>query len=144
MRCVDVNVLVYAHRPESDRHDEYRDWLEAARIGHEPLGISDLVLSGFIRIVTHPRVFQVPSPRAVAFAFAEALRSSHSVVEVRPGPRHWSIFQRLCDEVDARGNLVPDAFLAAIAIDAGATWYTADRGFRRFSGLRVRHPLDGS
>ena len=142
MRCVDVNVLVYAHRPEADRHDEYRGWLEAARVADEPLGLSDLVLSGFIWIVTHPRVFREPSPRGVAFEFADTLRASPSVIEVQPGPRHWSIFQRLCNEVDARGNLVPDAFLAALAVETGSIWCTADRGFARFGGLRVQHPLD--
>lgn len=142
MRCVDVNVLVYAHRPESDRHTEYLDWLEAARDGDEALGISDLVLSGFIRIVTHPKIFVDPTPIAEAFRFADLIRTSPAVVPVAPGPRHWEIFARLCDAVSARGNIVPDAYLGAIALESGATWYTADRGFTRFPDLRVAHPLN--
>ncbi|MEN8376929.1 MAG: PIN domain-containing protein, partial [Gemmatimonadota bacterium] len=59
-----------------------------------------------------------------------------------PGPRHWSIFRDLCEAVDARGNLVPDAYLAALAIENGAEWITTDRDFTRFPGLRMRHPLD--
>lgn len=144
MRCVDVNLLVYAHRPEAERHEEYRTWLEAARGADEPLGVSDLVLSGFLRIVTHPRVFREPSPLGVALEFANLLRSSPAVVAVQPGPRHWSIFQRLCREADARGNLGPDAFLAALSIESGGTWCTADRGFARFPGLRVQHPLEAA
>lgn len=142
MRCVDVNVLVYAHRPESDRHAEYLDWLEAARDADEALGISDLVLSGFVRIATHPRVFVDPTPVHEALAFARLIRTSPSVVALQPGARHWTIFERLCTAVGARGNVVPDAFLAALTIEAGATWYTADRGFTRFPELDVTHPLD--
>ncbi len=142
MRCVDVNVLVYAHRPESPDHHDYRAWLDDARTGDEPLGVSDLVLSGFLRIVTHPRVFRDPSPLDTALDFAEALRTAPSALTVAPGSRHWAIFARLCRSADARGNLVPDAYLAAMAMERGATWYSADRSFARFSGLRWRHPLE--
>lgn len=57
-----------------------------------------------------------------------------------PGERHWSIFTGLCRDVAARGNTIPDAYLAAIAIEQSATWVTADRGFARFPDLRVEHP----
>jgi len=142
MHAVDVNVLVFAHRPDADGHSRYRDWLEAARLGEEPLGVSDVVLSGFVRIVTHPRVFKDPSPLEVAVGFADMLRASPASVPLRPGPRHWGLFTGLCQQTGARGNLVPDAFLAALAIESGATWMTADRGFARFAGLRWAHPLD--
>lgn len=143
MRGVDVNVLVYAHRPEAQRHTEYRDWLDSARADDEPLGLSDVVMSGFVRIVTHPKVFREPTPLAVALEFASALRSAPASVAVAPGPRHWPIFERLCRTTEARGNAVPDAFLAALAIEQGTTWYTCDRSFARFPGLRWEHPLDG-
>jgi hypothetical protein len=58
-----------------------------------------------------------------------------------PGERHWGIFRRLCNEVGARGNLVPDAYLAALAIESGSEWVTTDRDYARFPGLRWRHPL---
>jgi hypothetical protein len=141
MRCVDVNVLVYAHRGEIDLHDQYQSWLEDARTGHEPLGVSTVVLSGFVRVVTHPKVFRDPTPLDVALAFAETLRASPTAIAVEPGPRHWTIFQDLCRQVEARGNDVPDAYLAALAIEHGATWYSADRSFARFPTLRWRHPL---
>jgi toxin-antitoxin system PIN domain toxin len=143
MRCADVNVLVYAHRPESPDHVAYRAWLERARTGHEPLGLSDLVLSGFLRVVTHPRVFREPSPLDVALDFVAALTGSPAASVVTPGERHWSVFTDLCRAVGATGNVVPDAFLAALAIEQGATWVTADRSFARFPGLRWEHPLDG-
>jgi toxin-antitoxin system PIN domain toxin len=142
MRCVDVNVLVYAHRPEAPEHARYRAWLDEARKADEPLGLSSVVLSGFLRIVTHPRVFRDPSPLDAAVAFTQALRAAPSALAVEPGQRHWDIFLRLCHAADARGNLVPDTYLAALAIERGATWYSADRGFGRFPDLRWRHPLE--
>ncbi len=62
MGCVDVNVLVYAHRRDAPDHARYQEWLELARSADEPLGLTDVVLSGFIRVVTHPRVFAEPTP----------------------------------------------------------------------------------
>jgi len=139
----DVNVLVYAHRRDASRHDEYRHWLERAVAGPAPFGLSDLVLSGFVRIVTHPRVFVDPTPLPFAVAFVRAIRDLDDRVAVEPGPRHWSIFLDLCEQAGARGNLVPDAFLAALAIESGMEWITTDGDFSRFRRLRTRHPLEG-
>ncbi|WP_433788125.1 type II toxin-antitoxin system VapC family toxin [Actinomycetospora sp. CA-101289] len=136
MLLADVNVLVYAHRPESDRHEERRTWLAEALTADEPFGVSELVLSGFLRIVTHHRVYLEPTPPVQAVAFCDAVLSGPSTVRVRPGSRHWTIFRGLCQEVGARGNVVPDAFHAALAMEHGATWVTTDRGFARFPGLR--------
>lgn len=144
MLLADVNVFIYSHRPESPQADEHREWLSRALVADEPFGVSDAVLSSFIRIVTHHRVYREPTPTDVALRFAEAVRSARSAVPVRPGPRHWDVFARLSREVGARGNVVPDAYLAALAIEAGATWITTDYGFARFPGLRWRTPLAGS
>jgi uncharacterized protein len=107
-----------------------------------PYGIAELVLSGFLRIVTHPRVFTQPTPLAQAIAFCETLRSQPNATVLSPGPRHWQIFTGLCAESGTRGNLVTDAYLAALAIETGSEWITTDRDYRRFRGLRLRHPLD--
>jgi len=72
------------------------------------------------------------------------LADAPAVVAMEPGSRHWSLFAKLCRQVTARGNTVPDAYLAALAIEHDAEWYSADRGFARFPGLRHRHPLDPS
>lgn len=138
----DVNVLVYAHRRDAERHDEYRGWLEKAIEGPAPFGLSDLVLSGFLRIVTHPRVFKEPTPLDAAVAFVRAVRERETRVSVEPGPRHWAIYLDLCERVGARGNLIPDAWFAALAIESGADWITTDSDYRRFPGLRSRHPLE--
>ena len=105
-------------------------------------GMSDLVLSGFLRVVTNPSVFDTPMPTERALAAADALRSRPNCVSISPSDRHSEIFRRLCREAGVKGNLVPDAYLAALAIESGSEWITADRDYSRFSGLRWRHPFD--
>jgi toxin-antitoxin system PIN domain toxin len=141
MLLIDVNVLVYAFRKDSPDHERYAAWLNALVGGDEAYGIADLVLSGFLRIVTHPKIFIPPSSLKRALTFVERVRGCPGCVPISPGPRHWDIFTRLCREAAVRGNLVPDAYLAALAIESGSEWITADRGFGRFPGLRWRHPL---
>lgn len=144
MVLVDVNVLVYAHRTDTADHARYRDWLAAVLDGDASYGMSDLVLSGFVRVVTHPRVFRDPTPLETALSFAAEVRNRPNCVPASPGPRHWEIFTRLCAAVGARGSLVADAYLAALAIEAGAEWVTTDRDYARFPGLKWRHPLEGT
>jgi toxin-antitoxin system PIN domain toxin len=141
MLLPDVNVLVYAHRADARDHTRYREWLEGVGNGQESFALADLVLSGFLRVVTHPRVFAVPTPLDRALEFAETLRSLPNAVHVEPGDRHWDIFASLCRRAEARGDLVPDAWLAALAIESGSEWITTDRDYARFPGLRWRHPL---
>lgn len=141
MRLLDVNVLVYAHRVDSDRHDDYKSWLEEAVRSEGAFGLSELVLSSFLRIVTHPRIFRLPTPLEAALNQAEGLRSQPNCVIVAPGPRHWRIFVELCRAAGVKGAIVADAYLAALAIDSGSEWITTDRDYARFPGLRWRHPL---
>ena len=143
MQLVDVNVLVYAHRLDAPRHQDYADWLHGLLGGQEPYGMSDLVLSGFLRIVTNPKVFKQPTPTGTAVDFATLVRSQPNCVPVEPGQRHWGIFTGLFRSAGVKGNLVADAYLAALAIESGSEWITTDRDFSRFPGLRWRHPLDG-
>lgn len=137
----DVNVLVYAHREDTTHHGGCRRWLEGVLNGDEAYGVSELVLSGFMRIVTHPKVFTKPSGMQDALAFADQVRDRPNCVLIEPGSRHWEIFRRLCTENGVKGNLVPDAYLAALAIESGCEWVTTDRDFSRFTGLRWRHPV---
>lgn len=142
MNLLDVNVLVYAHRRDAPRHAECRRWVDGLLRGDEPFGVNDHVLSGVLRVVTHPRVFDPPSPLEKALAFIGEVRNHPSCVPVLPGPRHWEIFLDLCRKAGARGNLVPDAYFAALAIESGCEWVTTDRDYSRFPGLRWRHPLE--
>jgi toxin-antitoxin system PIN domain toxin len=142
MVLIDVNVLVYAHRADAPEHSRYRRWLSEVMRSDAAYGTSELVLSGFLRVVTHPRVFRDPTPLDTALDFAAGIRDHPNSVAVSPGERHWDIFARLCRVATVRGSLVPDAYLAALAIESGAEWITTDRDYARFPGLRWRHPFD--
>src|SRR5690348_19954 len=120
MILVDVNVLVYAHRPDTVDHAKYREWLEEALNSGSMCGLSDIVLSGVVRVLTHPRIFPDPTPLEIALGYVNQLREDFGCVLVTPGGRHWEIFTRLCKAAGARGNLVSDAFFAALAMEWGA------------------------
>lgn len=142
MILADVNVLVYAFREDSPNHGAYRKWLEATIAAPGAFGVSDAVLSGVLRVLTHPRVFDPPTPLAKALGYVNAVRDQPNAVPLTAGDRHWDIFTDLCTGAQAKGNLVPDAWLAALAIEHGCEWITTDRDFARFKGLKWRHPLE--
>jgi len=142
MILLDVNVLVHVHREDAERHDELKSWLEKSLAQPEGVAVSELVLSGCLRILTHSRIFQKPTPLAFALEFIEDFRSRSQVHLLAPGADHWRIFTELCRQAEARGNLIPDAYHAALAMEFGCEWITLDRGFARYPGLRWRHPLD--
>ncbi len=142
MKLVDVNVLVAAHREDAENHSKVRKWLEGEMTTPSGFGVSELALSGCLRVVTHPKVFRTPTPLTEALAFVDDVRSRPEVRIFAPGPDHWEIFTGLCRRAEARGNLIPDAYHAALAMELGCEWISLDRGFRRFPGLRWRHPLD--
>ena len=132
----DVNVLVGALRADAPRHAELRSWLEGALRSPEPVGLTDAVLGGTVRVLTHPRVFARPTPLSEALTLVDALRAHPNAVRAAAGARHWDLVAALCRAADARGNLVADAQHAAVAIEHGATWVSQDRDFARFPGLR--------
>ncbi len=140
MILFDVNVLVSAFREDAPDHVAVRKWLVDVVEGESSYGVSELVLSGFLRIVTHPRVFDPPTPLEPALEYAQAIRSQPNCIVLAPGRRHWNIFVGLCQRANARGNLVPDAYLAALAIESGSQFITNDRDFSRFDGLEWRPP----
>src|SRR4051812_34633713 len=141
MRLADVNVLVYAFRADSSAHKVCRRWLEGMVRSEEAFAVSDQVLAGFLRVLPHPRVFNPPTPLAKALEFARILRDEPNAVAMMPEERHWDIFTKLCRGAEAKGNLVPDAWLAALAIESGCELITMDRDFARFEGLRWSSPV---
>ena len=141
MLMLDVNVCVYAFRGESRMHKEFKGWLEQALSGSEPVGLPEQVLSNTIRLVTNHRIYGEPSTPAEALSFCDAILDAPAAMRVRPGERHWRIFHGLVAQHGLRGNDVPDAYLAALALEQGATWVTTDRGFARYQGLRLLDPL---
>ena len=142
MILTDINILVYAHRSDTTGHEAYWEWLDKLINGDQAYGYADLVLSGFLRVVTHPRVFNPPSTLSSAIKFTEIIQNQPNAVRITPGIRHWDIFTGLCERVNAKGNLIPDAYLAALAIESGSEWITTDRDFSRFPDLKWRHPLE--
>ena len=142
MILIDVNVLVYAHRRDAPDHVRYREWLEGVANDRASFAISELVLSGFMRVVTHPKVFEKPSTLDEALQFIDALTQNENCTRARPGDHHWPIFSELAKRARCRGNLVAHAYHAALAIEHGCIWITTDRDYGRFPGLACRHPLD--
>jgi toxin-antitoxin system PIN domain toxin len=137
----DVNVLLYAFREDSVDHVRYRDWLDGVVNGDEAYGMSPQVLCSVARIATHPRIFVSPSRLEGAMAFARVLLEQPHCTVVQPGSRHCSIFEDLCRTALASGNLVQDAWFAALAVESGCEWLTTDGDFARFPGLRWRRPF---
>jgi toxin-antitoxin system PIN domain toxin len=138
--CPDVNVLVNAFRIDAPDHQPCRTWLETVVNGLADFAVIPNVLSGFLRVVTHPRVFLQPSALDEALGFCQALIDSGRAQWIGPASRHWQIFSSLCRNADARGNLIPDAWFAAVAIENSCEWVTLDRDYARFPGLRWSLP----
>lgn len=141
MILFDVNVLLNAHRVEQSDHELARDLLQHTVADTRPFAISEFILSSFVRIATHPRALDPPTPLGEALAFCESLRSRPNARLIAPGPRHWPLFTELCQRYDAVGNLAADAYLAALAIESGCEWISFDRDFARFPELNWHHPL---
>ena len=142
MLLLDVNILVQAHRKDADQHTAISKWLVESLSQPVGIAVSELVLSSTLRIITHPRVFKEPTPLNEAIDFLEDFRSRPNTHILIPGENHWSLFVELCRKADAKGNLVPDAYHAALALEYGCEWVSLDRGFRRYPGLKLRHPLE--
>lgn len=140
----DVNVLIGSFREDDPRFAALANWLASAVAAPEALAVTDSVCAGYVRIVTHPRVFPEPTSLERALAQMSRLRAQAGVMVVGPTPRHWEVLSSLCRAAGARGGHVSDAQHAAVAIEHGATFVTLDRGFGRFPGLRWRSPLDGA
>jgi len=130
-----------AFRSDTIDHPQYKAWLESAISGPAAYGISPQVLSSVARICTHPRIFKQPSRMDDILAFCRVLLELPSATVIEPAERHWSIFESLCRSSRASGNLVQDAWFAALAIESGCEWITTDRDYARFDGLAWRAPI---
>ena len=139
-RCEYPHIRTCGENSISD-HVDYAAWITRLATGPEPFALSVLVLSGFIRVVTNPRVFDPLSTLGQSIAFVSALVERPTARIVGPGPEHLDILERLCRESGATGKLVADAQHAAIAIEHGCTMVSTDSEFNRFPGLRWQHPL---
>jgi toxin-antitoxin system PIN domain toxin len=132
----DVNVLVYAFLAAEPRHATYRSWLDHALNSGDQIAITDPAALGFVRVVTNARIYSVPATTSDATAFVNAILSAPSTRWLTAGDAAWRRFDAIVDaDRQVRGSLVPDAWLAALALANGCRLATADRGFARFEGL---------
>lgn len=138
----DVNVLINAHREDAVHHQEYEAWFTRQVASNKHFGMSELALSAFVRIVTNPRIYAIPTSIDDALATVQRIRVRPNCVIVSPGEKHWDVFAGLCRRTGARGPLVSDAYFAALAIESDCEWISDDGDYGRFPGLRWRRPLE--
>jgi toxin-antitoxin system PIN domain toxin len=137
----DANLLLYAYNASAPEHIVAKTWWEESLSLPEIVGLTWQTITAFLRISTNPRAFPNPLTIAEATEAVEAWLERPMVKLVIPGDRHWPILNRLLAEGQCSGPLVMDAHLAALAIEHGATLYTHDRDFSRFSALSTSDPL---
>ncbi len=138
----DANLLLYAYHERSVHHEASRTWLETTLSGTDLVRFAWLTLWAFLRISTNPKVFEQPLSSTEAAAAVSSWLARPNAAVIEPGERYWEILRRLLDDAQCAGPLVTDAALAALAIEHGATLYSTDRDFSRFSGLSWTNPLE--
>jgi len=140
MKLLDVNVVLPAHRADHPDHVAARDWLDALLARREQFGVPWIVWSSFLRLSTHPRVFSIPTPVEEAVEFIQAMRTQPGHISVEPGDSHLDCLRQVCQGGEATADLLPDAVLAALAVEHGGEVVTFDRDFARFPNLRWVRP----
>jgi toxin-antitoxin system PIN domain toxin len=133
---LDVNVVLAAFRTDHRHHAATRQWFDAVVAGADGYSVPNVVWASFLRLVTNRHAFPVPTPVGEAFAYIDAVRAHPNHRPLEPGPHHLALLHRLCNEADAAGDLIPDAVIAAIALEHGCAVASFDRDFARFSAIR--------
>lgn len=140
MRLVDANVLLHAVNARSPNHERARVWLDGALDAPEPIGFAWTVLLAFLRLSTHPAVYERPLTTREAADAVRAWLGRPAAVVVEPTSRHLDLLAGLLESTGAAGNLVNDAHLAAVAVENDATVVSFDIDFARFTGVRWEAP----
>lgn len=138
---LDANLLLYAVQQGAKQHEATSTWLTEQLNGSRRVGLPWQSLGAFLRIATHPRAFQRPLSPVSAWERVTDWLAAPVAWIPQPGPEHGRILGELLSDHDVRGNLVPDAMLAALAIEHGVALCSADTDFARFRGLRWENPL---
>ena len=141
MILVDVNLLVYAWDRRSPHHKAAVQWLDGKLSASARVGLTWECLLGFMRVVTNPRIYEMPAPVGIAWGQVERWLNARNVWVPAPGDRHQEILGRLLIRLGGGAKLIPDAHLAAIAIEHGLALCSTDGDFARFDGLRWVNPL---
>jgi len=138
---LDANLLIYAYDSVAAEHVRARSWLERRFSSSEVVGLSGITILAFLRIVTSRRYESDPMSTEEAASVVTGWIALRNVALVSPTEQHWTILGDLLPKSQARGPLIMDAHLAALAFEHGATLCTNDRDFLRFPGLKVEFPL---
>jgi len=141
MKLIDLNLLIYAINSDAPHHRAARRFWESSLSGDELIALAWVVILGFLRITTNARVMPAPLTPEQAFSLVDEWLRQPWVRVVTPTERHWDILKDLGLSLGTAGNLTTDTHLAALAIENGATLYSADNDFARFAGLRWKNPL---
>ena len=144
MILVDANVLLYAYDLDSPHHEASREWLEAQFSAGQPLRFALITLLAFVRIASDRRVYSQPLSPWKACALVEDWLAQPNTQLLQPGARTWKLLSRLCRKGQAKGVMVMDAHLAALAQEHGASIATTDRDFMRFSGINLVNPVQST
>jgi uncharacterized protein len=138
---IDVNLLVFAYGEQYSQYQRAHAWLDQQLNGHARVGLPWVSLLAFVRLATNPRVMEHPLTGGEAWQQVEMWLSAEPTWIPEPTERHRDVLGTLLSLPGIRGDLVPDAHLAALAIEHGLTLCSADSDFARFPGLRWRNPL---
>jgi toxin-antitoxin system PIN domain toxin len=138
---VDANVLLYAYDASDPRHDRSRIWLESVLNGAEEIRLGLATILAFLRIGTDPRVYEQPLSPTDALGILRSWLERPNVALATPTDRHWPILAEVASAGKARGPLLMDAHVAALAIEYGARLASTDRDFTRFPRLKLFDPL---
>lgn len=142
MILVDANLLIYSVNVDAPQHELARRWLQETLSGTTVVGLPWASLLAFVRITTRPGILRNPMDVDEAIGFVDEWLDQPFVEPVRPRTGHWAILRNLLRASGTGGNLTSDAHLAAMALERGATIYSADYDFRRFPGVEHVNPLE--
>jgi hypothetical protein len=138
---IDANILIYSHVNSFAQHEAAREWLDQRLNGPTRVGLPWASLLAFLRLVTNPRVFEQAEPMADAWRQVRAWVDCESAWLPQPTERHADLLGQFLALPGVHGNLVPDAHLAALAVEHGLTLCSTDGNFARFPALRWENPL---
>ncbi len=141
MILVDANLLLYAYDSESPHHAPARTWFEGVLSSGSAVRFALITLLAFVRIASDRRVYTCPLPPGDACSLVEEWLAMPNVRLLQPGPRAWRLLSVMCGDGQARGAMVMDAHLAALAIEHGASIATTDRDFTRFPDIELVNPV---
>ena len=137
----DINLLVYAHNVRAAHHAEAREWWNQCLRGPNGVALAWVGILGFVRITTHPRIFEHPLPPEEATQRISQWLCLPHIHLVHPAQNHFDKWAALLKALGTAGNLTTDAHLAALAIERGLILHTSDADFARFPGLKWHNPL---